>query len=303
MMKTIYSTLGILFLLLSCDKPKEQLETIRPQAQIKSVPTYEVTIQDYCLEQGKQRVNFMLVNLQFELTADGFLIDTDGDGLPDKDEQENGANLDIRFDQRDSNQDQYSDLIVRRGGFLPAQQARLPNCSNSGDQDGDGLRYCEEVAAGTDPESIDTDGDTIPDGLELRKGLSPLLKDVNGDMDGDGFSALEELRLGTPRDVTNDDSLAVSLYALEYEYESAGYKNGLICYNYHIKNIPYYEGFVENLVGIYFTTIAAGAIDVEEYRLALPTTNAEAKLTITYQSLVDAKAALQNPGQGSGGNP
>ena len=49
-----------------------------------------------------------------------------------------------------------------------------------------------------DPEKVDTDGDGLPDVVEVKHGLNPLdPKDASQDADGDGFSNIEEIQYGT----------------------------------------------------------------------------------------------------------
>lgn len=76
------------------------------------------------------------------------------------------------------------------------------------DADGDGLTLAEEMAAGTRPDLADTDGDTLPDGWEVRHGLHPLRAEGEdggrGDPDGDGADNAHELAAGTrPRDTAS----------------------------------------------------------------------------------------------------
>ncbi len=68
-----------------------------------------------------------------------------------------------------------------------------PNLLLNADTDGDGLTNAEEYALGTDPRNPDTNFDGIPDGAEVRAGLSP----TNMDMDGDGVSNADEIARGT----------------------------------------------------------------------------------------------------------
>ena len=105
-------------------------------------------------------------------------VDTDGDGLSDREE-------------------------VETTGTDPRER----------DADGDGVNDGHEVAAGTDPASADTDGDGMPDGWEIRYGLNPLVNDANEDADGDGQRNLREYQNGT--DPTNPDTDGDGLSDLE----------------------------------------------------------------------------------------
>ena len=61
------------------------------------------------------------------------------------------------------------------------------------DKDGDGMSDVREQELGTSPEETDTDGDTIPDRLEIEVyGTDPL----NPDTDSDGFPDGLELLQG-----------------------------------------------------------------------------------------------------------
>jgi alpha-tubulin suppressor-like RCC1 family protein len=62
-----------------------------------------------------------------------------------------------------------------------------------GDPDGDGLVTGEEIAAGSDPYSADTNGDGISDLVAVRSGQSV----TNPDMDGDGVLNVAERGQGT----------------------------------------------------------------------------------------------------------
>lgn len=65
------------------------------------------------------------------------------------------------------------------------------------DFDGDGLSNWNEVSSTfTFPLDWDTDGDLIPDGLEILLGSSPLINSAAGDDDGDGMNNAEEYLAG-----------------------------------------------------------------------------------------------------------
>ena len=75
------------------------------------------------------------------------------------------------------------------------------------DTDGDGLGNEEEITRyTTNPENYDTDKDGIPDGLEVRLGISPL----QDDSDGDGIDDLTELNNDT--DPNNPDITAPEVF-------------------------------------------------------------------------------------------
>lgn len=79
------------------------------------------------------------------------------------------------------------------------------------DTDQDGISDYDEIHVyHTDPNNPDTDGDGYPDGVEVKRGFSPLhgnkkrLSDV--DTDGDGLSDLFEIQFGTDLTLKDTDS-------------------------------------------------------------------------------------------------
>jgi hypothetical protein len=75
------------------------------------------------------------------------------------------------------------------------------------DFDGDGLSNWGEVFdEGTFPLLWDTDGDLVPDGLEILLGTDPLINSAPGDDDGDGMNNAEEYLAG--RDPSVADPVA-----------------------------------------------------------------------------------------------
>jgi len=83
---------------------------------------------------------------------------------------------------------------------------------------------------------VDSDGDGVPDGLEVKYGLDPLARNAGGlDTDGDGVSDAEEYRLGSnpiKRDTEYQDRNGFQ-YALTSEIQS----DNSICYDFTISNV------------------------------------------------------------------
>ena len=97
--------------------------------------------------------------------GDGLLnnvdTDDDGDGTPTADE----GNADDDYDGRSN--------------YLDSDDEDGPR----GDHDGDGLSNEDEEDLGSDPESADSDGDTVPDGDEVGENGSLVDTDGDGDLD------------------------------------------------------------------------------------------------------------------------
>jgi len=103
--------------------------------------------------------NFVLANS---------LIDSDFDGVPDRDEIEiYGTDP----NKQDTDGDGYSDWIELNTGYSPLDAN--PTKLEDSDFDGDGLSDRTELKFGTDLKNKDTDGDGFLDGEEVERGYNP----------------------------------------------------------------------------------------------------------------------------------
>ncbi len=173
------------------------------------------------------------------------VVDTDGDGLPD--ELDNDfSNKTSRYDV-DSDVDGFDDNFEIRhydDGFR-ADRPDGRGCNPSSpltincrprDTDGDGLSQYAEEYLKTRPTLVDSDGDGIPDGLEVRYGLDPL-KPLSGglDTDGDGVPDSDEFRFGS--NPIKRDKAYFDRNAFQYDITSEVQSNGQVCYQFSVSNL------------------------------------------------------------------
>jgi len=174
-------------------------------------------------------------------------VDSDGDGLPDDADNtllngtspfipdSDGDCLDDNFEVRHKDQGFLAgnDLDVR--GCDP-RSPLTPNCVCR-DTDGDGLSQFTEDYLKTGTGLIDTDGDGVPDNLEVRYRLDPLTPNVAGlDTDGDGIPDLDEFLAES--DPTRPDRALFERDGYQYEVTARPpEKNGSICYDFTVSNL------------------------------------------------------------------
>jgi len=174
--------------------------------------------------------------------GDFFAPDSDGDGISDDDEFNYGTNK--FFDDSDSDcfndrfevlhKDQGFDPLVKDPrGCDPNNPATL-GCACR-DTDGDGLSQYAEAYLGTNTNLVDTDGDGIPDGIEVRYRMDPLNPDdANFDTDGDGISNIREIRANTNPNRKDKDLFDRDGYL--YSTTAVPQPDGSICYDFSISN-------------------------------------------------------------------
>lgn len=161
-------------------------------------------------------------NLNASPGPTGPRVDSDGDGVPDEDELAAGSNQ-LRSD---TDGDGYRDLLeirmATRGMDVTDPSVPFEPCppSERTDLDRDLLLQCEERFLNTLGQLTDSDFDTIPDGVEVRFGLDPLLNDADLDYDFDGTPNGEEVNRGT--DPRLEDPVARQRGSIRYRLQDEG---------------------------------------------------------------------------------
>ncbi len=207
-------------------------------------------------------------------------VDSDGDGLPDDADQAYlYSSSQLSPFQPDSNQDGFSDrfeVLHQAEGFHPGSPIKdlrgcdptrtaTLGCRYFTDTDGDGLTQWEEAYLGTHPNLVDSDGDGIPDGIEVRYGLDPLTSNNGKDTDSDGISDLEEIRAGT--DPSTPDRSLYDSSAVQYTFVANPQTDNSVCYDYSVSGLelvtpPNSVGTTEgyNLFKVWFAEAPESAV-------------------------------------------
>ncbi len=189
--------------------------------------------------------SFLMQALSSEPGAVSREVDTDGDGLPDT--------LDNDFTHKtnrfmaDTDDDGFDDAFeVRRydDGFRPdVKDGRgcdpasplTPGCRVA-DTDGDGLSQYMEDYLKTRRTLVDSDGDGVPDGMEVRYGLDPTQRFLAGlDTDGDGTPDSVEFRLGSNPVRRDREYQEKSGY--QFDIVAEVQSDDRVCYDFKISNL------------------------------------------------------------------
>lgn len=122
------------------------------------------------------------------------LLDSDADGLPDADEDAIGTDKLLA----DTDGDLLMDGLEVKTGLRPqAGNVDIINGCLAKDSDFDRLSDCEERVLGTDSCVSDTDGDGLPDLVELLASTNPLVAEDLSDDDRDGYTNIDEVQAHT----------------------------------------------------------------------------------------------------------
>lgn len=167
------------------------------------------------------RVKALFVaNVNARPTPSGPVVDSDADGLDDEEEERLGTEP----DNPDTDGDSIGDLVETLVDFDPLEADTPAACRQvenaNADSDLDGLRECEEALLGTEPTLVDSDGDGMPDYLEVIGFTDYLDADAEKDTDNDGATNSDELRQRT--DPRSTDTSAHLSYGYRYEIEDQG---------------------------------------------------------------------------------
>jgi hypothetical protein len=162
------------------------------------------------------------------------LIDSDGDGLSD--EQEEALGTDPL--QLDSDQDGLMDGLEVRMGLNPRPGSfdTINGCNPTLDTDGDRLNDCEEKLLGTDRCNADSDVDGIPELVEVLGGTNPLVEEALLDQDRDGLTNIGEIEAHT--DPGSADLGFQADRGYRYDIEPAEpTADGRACYQVRVFNV------------------------------------------------------------------
>lgn len=151
---------------------------------------------------------------------DGPQVDSDADGLTDLEEEGAGTSPTLR----DTDGDGVSDHVEILSGLDPllAEVPRVCEGINPfADRDLDGLTDCDELLLGTEPTLVDSDGDALPDRLEVVSSIDYVAPDAEADTDGDGVNNGDEIAQHS--DPRSTDVRLHLPFGYRYEIEDEGF--------------------------------------------------------------------------------
>ena len=168
-------------------------------------------------ESGQTQETFSIVMRKTDSGYTMEFVDSDEDKIPDFVELELGTNLEIKDTDEDGLTD-YEEYILTNTDPLVYDSVTSDLSDADADCDEDGLSNIYEVKAGTDPQSEDTDTDTLSDNEEINVySTSPLLEDT----DEDTIFDADEIKLGldpnNPETFGYPDTEYISFQSIEFD--------------------------------------------------------------------------------------
>lgn len=165
------------------------------------------------------------------LVSPAFAADSDGDGMPNLWEKNNGLKPMVKDAGGDPDKD----------GLTNIQEFNKKTKPQVADTDGDGLLDGAEVNQHkTNPRKKDTDGDTLKDGEELSTyGTDPTEADTDQDGLDDDFEVLD---CNAPGDTTPDEDLETCTDPLDFDTDDDDLDDGLEDYWGLDPNDPHSNG-------------------------------------------------------------
>ncbi len=260
-----------------------------PWVRAQVLPKAAIKVLNYCATSGYSYSDTFATNLSSKMANEKWLEDFDRDGLTDSVESDslNQTTYGILPTSAYSTGTDYTDLSLFTLGILAASDPSLSQClfPPTQDSDYDNLTDCDEAILHTDRFNPDSDGDGIPDGLEVRNSTNPLdANDSTSDPDLDGLTNLEEIKMNTPISFTNSPlTTALALnYSITQVLDDAQGNN---CYNITVRNFPILPESNGNLLRIFVienkTVVNSGVSqNIQTLTVVLPQTTEDQSMVV-----------------------
>lgn len=228
-----------------------------------------IKILGYKPQVGKAYQNLFVSNFSVKAQKGTLTLSTARDGMPDALKQSLNAKYGFTIDSAESSAPGFADLMLFDAGLTLAQQSLLfcssnQQISSSNDavvynddrQAGNpvrflGLRDCDKVYMGLNPQAFNFSGDGIPDYLKMRCGLNPLSKtDAFISTAGDGVLNIDKCKRNIPID---ESAYTQPNQLFSYQYNTIVNQDG--SRDFTISNIPVLNTGDENFIAFYLTEI------------------------------------------------
>lgn len=267
--KTRACTTGIvlaLAFLTACSQPKEDLKSLALASYASKPDIVSIRIKNYRPRAGKTLQNLFVSN--FSVVARHGTLDysTARDGLGDSLKLSLRSSYGFNIASPESVVTGFSDFMLFQAGITVDQQPLMFCAQNlmsaaandaliynddraGGDVTYIGMRDCQKIYMGLDPNTFDSNKDGIPDYLNLRCGMNPLNKAMAFlSTAGDGMSNIDKCKRHIPID---EDYRTDANQVFAYTYKTDTKVDGTS--EFTIGNIPVLNGGIDNFIAIYIT--------------------------------------------------